>query len=491
MSDPKVLAPNAWKAIAAKCKVQNNDLQQALAEYDKLEDEEHDDLLECIADIKSAAAAYKKSKEAAANKDLVKYLTDVLSAADSEQRDVSKDKANAAKEEKDKKAADAKKQGEEEDGEEDEDEEEGEYQDKLLAALKKLKGAKEVTYQFIVCDGKPPAVMVAKRITPKHKDELAKVTGNKRFLHIGECRFDGSHYVFDMDKPVSGLAKKLQESLKHHTGKRHPIKVGTEAAGEEEGAEGAAVAAAAEAAKSPRDVATGAVDMTRPFEIGGSVGKGGKNAPEDIQAVQIALNKKVKAGLPVDGKVSADLITAITDLQKKIGMHTPDGRVDPGRGTARILASSGPLPPPQPAPEPVAAPKLGKAELAKAPAVWHSMRKIVDTNLEQVKKAVKGHYAHEHPELVKQIHTGLDQLDGITDKLDHRIADALAKANAAKDEAARKTELKNAKAILAEYIQYVKTEPLIAHVDKNPWVKVELKKTLVDTITHMAQSIGA
>jgi hypothetical protein len=64
-------------------------------------------------------------------------------------------------------------------------------------------------------------------------------------------------------------------------------------------------------------------------------------------------------------------------------------------------------------------------------------------------------------------------------------------ANAAKDEAARKAELKNAKAILADYIQYVKSEPLIAHIDTNPWVKVDLKKTLVDTITHMAQSIGS
>ena len=118
------------------------------------------------------------------------------------------------------------------------------------------------------------------------------------------------------------------------------------------------------------------------------------------------------------------------------------------------------------------------------------MQGIVEKNIEEVKKAVKGHYAHEHPDLVKQIHEGLEKLDGIMEKLDHRIADALAKAHAAKDEAARKAELKNAKVILADYIQYVKSEPLVAHVDKNPWVKVDLKKTLIDTITHMAQSIG-
>jgi hypothetical protein len=501
MPDLKVLAPSAWKTVSTKCKVQNNDLQKALAEYERLEEEEHDALLECIADIKAEALALKKSKEAAASKDLLKYVTDLLSAADSEQRDVSKQKADAAKENMTRQKAEAEaKKKDEEDEDSEEEEEEGEYQDKLLAALKKLKGAKQLTYQFIVCDGKPPAVVIAKRITPKHKEEAAKVTGSKRFLHMGTCRFDGGHYVFDMEKTVSGLARKLQESLKHHTGKRHPIKVGDEAEGEgadEEGTSPLAPAGAAAVKGAPAAasgigaaVAGAAEAVTRPFEISGSVGKGGRNLPQDVQAVQVALNKKAKAGLAVDGKSGPATIAAIMDFQKKIGMHTPDGRVDPGRGTARALASSGPLPPPPTPPQPVAPPKLGRAELAKAPTVWRNMQDIVEKNLEEVKKAVKGHYAHEHPDLVKQIHEGLQKLDGITEKLDQRIAETLAKAHAAKDEAVRKAELKNAKTILAGYIQYVKSEPLIAHVDKNPWVKIDLKKTLIDTITHMAQSIG-
>jgi peptidoglycan hydrolase-like protein with peptidoglycan-binding domain len=511
MPDLKVLTLNAWKTVSNKCDVENDDLQEALAEYNKLADDEHEDLLECIADIKDAAKALKASKEAKASKELLKYVTDVLAAADSEQKDISKDKGDAEKAKKAEKDKEGDEDGEEED-------EEGEYADKLLGALKKLKGAKGLTYQFLVCDGKPPAVVIAKKISPRHKEEASHVTGSKRFLHVGHCRFDGSHYIFDMEKPVSGLAKKLQESLKHHTGKRHPIKVGDEAAGEEEegasplaaagaaavkgaaaaaegiGAAAGAAATAAAGAKSPRDVASGdkepAANMTRPFEISGSVGKGGKNAPEDVQAVQIALNKKDKAGLTVDGKSGPATIAAIMEFQKKIGMHTPDGRIDPGRGTARALANSGPLPPPQAPPKPVAAPKLGKAELAKAPDVWRGMQDIVEKNLEEIKKAVKGHYAHEHPDLVKRIHEGLGKLDDITEKLDQRIADTLARAHAAKDEAARKAELKNAKTILAGYIQYVKSEPLIAHVDKNPWVKVDLKKTIIDTITHMAQSIG-
>jgi hypothetical protein len=138
----------------------------------------------------------------------------------------------------------------------------------------------------------------------------------------------------------------------------------------------------------------------------------------------------------------------------------------------------------------VAAPKLGKAELGKAGAVWNNMRSVIHTNLEQVKKAATAHYAHEHPDLARQVQQNLVKLDNIKSKFDHRIADSLAKAHAAKDEASRKTELKNAKGILAEYINHVKSEPLIAHVDSNPWVKIDLRKTLVDTITHMAQAIA-
>jgi hypothetical protein len=316
-----------------------------------------------------------------------------------------------------------------------------------------------------------------------------------------------------METPATGLARKLQESVKHFTGKKLPIMVGTEACDADEEGPAAAANPEKQAQSDPKpslhtkdpeaqkgEAPTPAAENIPaaepkaapggPFNISAPVGRGGKNKPEDVLAVQNALNKKAKAGLKADGKCGPKTIAAIEAFQKGIGMPRPDGRIDPGRGTARALASSGPMPPaPEPL-KPIAMPKLGKPELVKAPTVWHGMRKIVDNNLAQVKKAVRGHYAHEHPDLVKEIDSNLEKLDGITDKLDHRIADTLAKAHAAKDEAARKLELKNAKGILAEYIKFVKTEPLIAHVDANPWVKVDLKKTLVDTMTHMAQTMG-
>ena len=82
------------------------------------------------------------------------------------------------------------------------------------------------------------------------------------------------------------------------------------------------------------------VDMTRPFEISGSVGQGGKNVEDDVQQVQTALNRH-GAGVDIDGKVGPKTIQAIKALQSKIGLRYPDGLVEVGGKTATELARRG------------------------------------------------------------------------------------------------------------------------------------------------------
>ena len=151
-------------------------------------------------------------------------------------------------------------------------------------------------------------------------------------------------------------------------------------------------------------------------------------------------------------------------------------------------ASAGTAPKPPP---PVTPPKVGPATLEKAPEVWHSTRAILDTNINELKKAIRTEFAGQSPELIAGIETTVSKLDVILDKLDHRLADSLAKAHAAKDPAARQAELKNCKTILADYINYVKNEPLIAHIDSNRLgIQTNLKHVLTESLTHMAQAIG-
>ena len=71
------------------------------------------------------------------------------------------------------------------------------------------------------------------------------------------------------------------------------------------------------------------------LSLGGTVGRGGKNDPNDVQAVQAAL------GLASSGQCDSGTIDAIMAFQKKLGQAKPDGRVDPGGPTSRSLAAGG------------------------------------------------------------------------------------------------------------------------------------------------------
>jgi hypothetical protein len=380
--DPKILTESGWKSAAVKYKIKGNDLQKVLAQYDRLEDDAHDELLECIAEIRKEALALKKAREAAAVPAALKYLADLISALEAEQRDIAKDKAEAEKLLAEAKKRAAQEKGKPAEDEEDEEEEEDEeYGVALLTALHKLKGAKDAIYEFIVCDAKPHCgVMVAKKIAAKHKVMLTEITGSKRFLPIGQCRMDEGKFRFEMEKPVSGLARKLQLAIKNYTGKKLPIQVGNEAADADEDEEGAA-----------------------------------------------------------------------------------------GIGTL----------------------KLPKVELATAPQVWHGTRDVLHKSINALKSAIQAKYAGENPDFVDKINNDMEKMGNIVERLDGRLADSLTKAHDTKDAAGRATELAKAKTILAEYIKYVKAEPLIEHIDANPFgVKTNLKAVLANSLTHMAKAIG-
>jgi len=222
--------------------------------------------------------------------------------------------------------------------------------------------------------------------------------------------------------------------------------------------------------------------------ISAPVGKGGKNLPEDVTAVQEALNKYGGAKLPTDGKYNPAVQKAIEEFQKKIGQFKPDGVIQPNRGTARVLSGSQKMPPTPTEPKPIAAPALGKATLDKGAFVWHSTRKILETNIAELKKGVLAAYGTEHKDLLKAIDDAMVHLNKVVDKLDTRLADALDAAYKAKDDQARVPLLEKAKGIMDEYLDYVKQEPLIDHMDDNPFgVKTSLKKVITDALNHLSE----
>ncbi len=226
----------------SKHKIKDNGLQRALAAYEDIDEDEHDDRLEGMALMTKLAGQLKRAKEVAAKREVVDYLDDLESAAETEAREVTKEKAAAAKAEaanEKKTQAEEQKRQRDEDAEEEEEEEEeaeGEYGDCLLRAFKKLKSMQGKTMQFIVCVARPfCALMISRRISPKHKEQLTAMSGgSKRFLRIGTCRADGDRFIFQTDQPVQGLARKLQLSVKNFTGKKLAIFVGDRSAEDEE-----------------------------------------------------------------------------------------------------------------------------------------------------------------------------------------------------------------------------------------------------------------
>ena len=130
-------------------------------------------------------------------------------------------------------------------------------------------------------------------------------------------------------------------------------------------------------------------------------------------------------------------------------------------------------------------------ELASAPQDWDGTRELLQRNINSLKRAVQTQIADEGDAVVDEINGHMEKLDRILGKLDRRLADSLATAAATRDAEDRKQALRESKAILAEYIRYVSSEPLIAHLDANPFgVKTELKSTLSASLTKLARAIG-
>lgn len=259
----------------------------------------------------------------------------------------------------------------------------------VTLGLQQLKSNEELRYEFLVCDAKPiPALMVAKKITPKHKEMLTEATGgSKKFAHVGLVYYKEGHVVFEPETPSSGIVPRIKTAIERHTGKKHPVRVGDETTDGE---------------AAPATAATG-------------VATAGKTA-----------------------------VAALTELK--------------------------PVP-----------------EMVKAPEVWKLTCNALLTNIKGLGKAIHAQCADEPPDFTKEINGYIRKLESRIENFGLKLARSLAKANEAKDASTRKSELTNAKAIVAETVKEAK--PLAAVIDENPFVKTNFTGDLTTGLTQVAQAI--
>ena len=87
------LEPKAWRTLSGKFKIKDIGLEKALASYEKLGADAHDDCLKTLATVSQLAGTLKKSKEVATAPQAVKYLGELMTVAETQKSEVTKLKA--------------------------------------------------------------------------------------------------------------------------------------------------------------------------------------------------------------------------------------------------------------------------------------------------------------------------------------------------------------------------------------------------------------
>ena len=129
--------------------------------------------------------------------------------------------------------------------------------------------------------------------------------------------------------------------------------------------------------------------------------------------------------------------------------------------------------------------------LTEAPQAWKGTRALLQSSIDTFRQAVQTQIAEEGDDVIDEISGHLEKLDRIMGRLDKRLTNSLTNASETQDPAGRAAALQESKTILAEYIRYVRSEPLIEHLDSNPFgVKMNLKATLAKSLAQMAAAIG-
>ncbi len=467
---PKVLVDTSWKDVLSKNKsLKDNGLLKSLGDIKKLGEDDHEDAQKLLDDIVKLSGQLKKSKEAAAVPAVTKFLAELSSAAETAQKDVAKAKAEADK--KGKAGAEGKKREEAKGGGEDE-EEEGEISDllstKMIPLLRDLNKGGHTMYMLAATTGKQLAMMISRKpISPARRKMLADelgASGGVKYI-VGHCLKEEGMTTFALKHPAAGMAKKIKAALLQQTGIRVKVRCRgedgeTDEDFEEENERGGQTEASG--GRNGGDGEDGDCDRphghARPHDRGDGDGDGDGDGGGGGDRDQVEGEKESDKGASEDDGGS----DGQTD-----GGNTEDGTPATAESKPRAI------------------------KLEQTPQIWMGTRDLLSKRIDSFTAAVNEKVAGEGDAFVDEVASNLDKLDRILAKLDKRLTRTLTDASETSDPASRKQLLQQAKALIAEYISYVRSEPLIDHLDNNPFgVKTNLKATLSASLTQVARAIG-
>ena len=181
--------------------------------------------------------------------------------------------------------------------------------------------------------------------------------------------------------------------------------------------------------------------------------------------------------MPGAGKGQAARIQ--TAIQKAVGLRL---KVTIGADVAEEAE------PPADAAMPAARPA---PQLAQAPQLWNGTHALLAKRIGLLKDSVRKHYGPQGAQVLAAIDKQLAELDAVTDKLDRSLADALAAVAKAPQDKRREAAAAAARQA-ADYIAWVKKDPIVRHIDGNPFgVPTQIEQTVSKSLGEIAKSLAA
>lgn len=334
----------------------------------------------------------------------------------------------------------------------------GDDNSSALLMLDKVKGAKAVEKELT---GKFPTAK------------------NTRFgTAVVDVEADPKLVRFIINKPVSGIARKLVKTLKG-TG-YNKVVIGLEDGttvdsytDEEEGTEGETEEVSAAAPPPPPPPPPGPPKLD-PAMLARLLGELIKRIPGAVLAAPTLKDALGKLAGDANAHLKANQLTEaaaqIAQLRKALDA-VPAGTAAPQT------------------PAPVAPRTEGaKVTYAKSRLAWLAARQKVESDLEKLRKEMIATFEDDDdsPELDKLYRA---RVAPVMEALDESLADKLDEAINAADQGKRDILIGEARQIIQRYIDYMEGESLIADLDDNPFVPVAIHATLSATLSALSKTI--
>ena len=337
----------------------------------------------------------------------------------------------------------------------------------------------------------------------KNYGEIKNPRWGTAFVDIDD---DPKLVIVTLNKPSSGLARKLKKAL---TGTgfsklRIALEDGSVAEAveeedeDEEGAElsGDGAATPDDAAAETVSTAPGGVVASAPDDSGGEpidpaqltarltdlvkqmMGVIAKNPTQKSALAELAMNAQasLKRGDLDSAAEGVEILRqAIDSAQAGSSSDDPASAADPGDPTE----AQGETP---------VAPKFtaaGKAH-AKARVAWLATRAKVSSQLDGLSNEFESAFK-DHGKAADLQQAFKQRIDGVLNDLDEELANKLDEVNEAPDAAAHAKIVEEARQIISRYQSFVTSDPTIAALDKNPFVPLDLQKTLTATLGTLSK----